>query len=74
MSGHIVIVHEHIVAWFAFEDQAHKWARENYFGQWLMWSQCKPPEIIPPTDDEIARIERVATEITATLREKPEES
>jgi hypothetical protein len=58
--GVCVIASGRMVAWFAeFNEAAHEWCTDNYFGQWILW-KAKSPEIIPLTTEELKECERQA--------------
>lgn len=70
--GAAVIVDGVVVAWFAdFTEDAREWCTENHFGRWLMW-MAKPPEIVPLTQEELARVEASAAEIAKMFEALPE--
>jgi hypothetical protein len=55
-----------MVAWFADPDQAVDWARENYFGQWLM-NPCSIPNRPPFTPEQIEAAKKRAEEMLALI-------
>lgn len=70
--GAAVIVRGKVVAWFAdWTEAAQEWCTENHFGEWLVW-WAKPPEIVPLTIEEIAKIELEANDLYAKLNIEPE--
>lgn len=66
--GVAVLANGRVVAWFAeFDDYAHDFCTENWFGCWLTW-RVKRPEIVPLTPEEQAKCDEAAREIRDALR------
>ena len=63
VDGFVIIVGGGIVAWFAYPDQAQEWARDNYFGRWLMTAYSIPAKPLF-TDEQIKKAELKAKELT----------
>jgi hypothetical protein len=60
--GVAVIVNGEIIAWFKhFDDAAHEWCTENYFGKWLTWPS-EIPVLYKLTKEEEERAEVKAQE------------
>lgn len=61
LDGVVILVNGGIVAWFAYPDQAHEWARDNYYGRWLMTAYSIPAKPLF-TDEQIKKAEDEARE------------
>ena len=58
------------VAVFRYEEDAEHWARDNYFGQWLM--KHVPFPLVPScTEAERLKAHEWATEMAAVFKSKP---
>lgn len=66
--------HPEPIALFEFVEHAEEWARDNYFGQWLMHEVQIPIKhpLDDITDEELERIEENAKMILAKLRPLPQ--
>lgn len=66
--------HQEPIALFQFPEQAEEWARDNYFGNWLIRGIEIPRLTIwsGVTDEEIAAIEEEAKKLAAKFKELPE--
>ena len=71
---YIVDGHSEPIAMFEFVEHAEDWARDNYFGQWLLQEVTIP--LIHPmsqlTDEQIEEIEKDAEKLAAKFRSLPE--
>jgi hypothetical protein len=56
-----------VVAWFAKMDDAEAFSEEYYFGRRLFWGQCKPPELIPLSEEQMEVVRKRALEIAAFI-------
>ena len=63
LNGFAITIEGHIAAWFARPDEAQEWARDNYFGQWLMTSYSIPAKPLF-TEDQIKKAEVKAKELS----------
>lgn len=71
IDGYIVLVGGGAAAWFISPEDAHEWARENYFGQWLIAPYSIPAKPIF-TEEQIQEAYKKAEEMIALFKEKPE--
>ena len=71
IAGFIVMVNGCRVAWFADQDAAVEWSRENYFGQWLLWP-CSMPTKALMTRRQLLRARACGKELSQCFKESLE--
>jgi hypothetical protein len=58
LPGFVVVISGTYIAWFQDKDQAAEWARDNYFGQWLLHEYSIPVKpLFTPEEIEAAKKE-----------------
>lgn len=68
--GVAVVVDGETVAWFSvFDEAAHDWCSELYFGKWLLWP-AEIPELVALTPEQKALVKAKADEYIAFFTEQ----
>lgn len=68
--GVAVIADGEVVAWFAiFDEAAHEWCSERYFGKWILWP-AEIPVLAVLTPEQKAEVKAKTDEYIAFFTEQ----